>query len=122
MNKPDSTPSANRKSQATELGPTLGDALPGVHVNFFQLAWARVRSWFEIPFGYEDETGFHYGHEPAPIHSTAGHKTLREVFTDRACDSAMFMAATSTETSPIPAPKQTSDPQRENRKLTVNHS
>jgi len=27
----------------------------------------RLRRVFEIPFGYEDETGFHYGPEPSPM-------------------------------------------------------
>jgi hypothetical protein len=26
----------------------------------------RVRSWFQIPYGYQDETGFHYGIQPPP--------------------------------------------------------
>jgi len=27
----------------------------------------RLRRVFEIPFGYEDEAGFHYGLEPSPM-------------------------------------------------------
>lgn len=68
--------------------------------------WAQVKSWFEIPFGYEDETGFHYGHEPMPVKASTPRAPFREVFTDRACDSAAFMAATSSEAAPAPAPEQ----------------
>jgi hypothetical protein len=92
------------------------------HANSWTQAWAKVRSWFKIPYGYEDETGFHYGHEPAPVTATATPSTLREVFTDRACDSAMFMAATATETSPAPAPELPANARREKRELTVNPS
>ena len=52
--------------------------------------WCRVVSWlhlrFEIPYGYEDERGFHYGVEPAP--GTPGEQTpaAPKVFTDRASD------------------------------------
>jgi hypothetical protein len=30
----------------------------------------RLRRVFEIPMGYEDETGFHYGPEPSPVMSS----------------------------------------------------
>lgn len=50
--------------------------------------WHRLASWlrsrFEVPYGYEDEHGFHYGIEPAPSKG-AGTKTAK-VFTDRASD------------------------------------
>jgi len=29
--------------------------------------WAGRLIGFQVPVGYEDETGFHYGMEPAPI-------------------------------------------------------
>lgn len=47
---------------------------------------ARLRSWFEIPFGYEDEKGFHYGIEPAPAKPMAQTITPGKVHTDRASD------------------------------------
>lgn len=88
--------------------------------NVLLRALARVRSWFEIPFGYEDETGFHYGHEPLPVQTTAQatapREPFREVFTDRACDSAMFMASTDTQ----PASKPQSEVHSEVRKQTAN--
>jgi hypothetical protein len=94
------------------------------HANSWTQAWAKVRSWFKIPYGYEDETGFHYGHEPAPVTAAATPSISHKVFTDRACDSEMFMAGTSTETSPAPAPEPeiSADLQREKRELKVNPS
>lgn len=40
--------------------------------------WTRVRGWFEIPYGYEDDTGFHYGKPSRPQYPLA--------LTDRACN------------------------------------
>ena len=51
--------------------------------------WHRLVSWlrsrFEIPYGYEDERGFHYGIEPASA-KRAEKTTASKVFTDRASD------------------------------------
>lgn len=47
--------------------------------------WARFRGWFEIPYGYEDDTGFHYGKPPRPQYPLA--------LTDRACDAMLNQAA-----------------------------
>lgn len=44
----------------------------------------RLRSWFEIPYGYQDENGFHYGVEPVPAGQAAQTNAVRRVFTDRA--------------------------------------
>lgn len=51
--------------------------------------WHRLASWlrsrFEIPYGYEDESGFHYGVEPVP--GARGRTvTASKLFTDRASD------------------------------------
>jgi hypothetical protein len=62
---------------------------------FWERFAARVRSSFEIPYGYEDANGFHYGHEPAPRHCVTQSGTAAKVLTDRACD-AMLSA------SPVP--------------------
>jgi hypothetical protein len=45
-----------------------------------------MRSWFEIPYGYEDEKGFHYGPEPLPAKLAARKKVSQKVHTDRASD------------------------------------
>ena len=47
-------------------------------------AW--LRSWFEVPYGYEDEKGFHYGTEPVRTKAVAQTGTQPKVFTDRASD------------------------------------
>lgn len=69
--------SSSNPSAASSIGPN----------GFWSRVVARVRSWFEIPYGYEDEKGFHYGVEPAPANLKA--KTSappQNVFTDRASD------------------------------------
>ena len=52
--------------------------------------WHRFVSWlrsrFEIPYGYEDERGFHYGIEPAPGARAERTTDSPKVFTDRASD------------------------------------
>ena len=52
--------------------------------------WQRLVSWlssrFEIPYGYEDARGFHYGTEPAPSQRVSQTATESKVFTDRASD------------------------------------
>lgn len=45
------------------------------------LSWLRSR--FAIPYGYEDERGFHYGVEPTPSGRAEKSETPK-VFTDRA--------------------------------------
>jgi len=50
---------------------------------------ARLRSWFVIPFGYEDSTGFHYGHEPVPTPATPWSSPAGKVLTDRACEAML---------------------------------
>ena len=112
-----SVPGCARENE-TRLAGEL--STPATSTNIVSRAWARVRSWFEIPYGYEDDTGFHYGEEPVTCRSDAN--ALRKIFTDRACDTAMFMAATATETSPAPAPEQPSNAKRESHELTVNPS
>ncbi len=107
MKKPEnksSTPGHDRGDELCTAGEHL---LPAPTANILSRAWTKLRSWFEVPYGYEDETGFHYGHEPLPIQASAISVTFHEVFTDRAHDTAMFMAATSKQTSPPPQPEAT---------------
>lgn len=122
VNKPDATSSDQGNNQAGHsraVGESSASAPAG---NIVSRTWAKVCSWFEIPFGYEDETGFHYGHEPVPFMAAVTPPMFRDVFTDRACDSAMFMAATSSETAPAPAPERTANARREKNEMTVNPS
>lgn len=122
MKTTDATTSDTRNSQTPRLGPTVGDSLPEVRGNFLQRVWATISSWFEIPLGYEDETGFHYGHEPTPVQASTKPSTFREDFTDRAHDTAMFMAATSTDTSPPSKQEQPASPQQEKRDVATHSS
>ena len=54
----------------------------------------RVRAWFEVPYGYEDENGFHYGHEPVPEwFSQSPTAASGKILTDRACDVMKYPVA-----------------------------
>lgn len=65
---------------------------------------ARVRSWFEVPQGYEDESGFHYGPQPPPRWQSAA---LR----DRANEAMTYPMALPKLISEVPAPApQTTEP------------
>jgi hypothetical protein len=112
-----SAPGCDRENE-TRLAGEL--STPATSTNIVSRAWARVCSWFEAPYGYEDAAGFHYGEEPVTCRSDAN--ALREVFTDHACDTAIFMAEKSTETSPAPAPEQPANAKRESHEWTVNPS
>lgn len=72
------------EAQAGEL-KTPAVATP-VAAGFWQRFKTRIRSWFEVPFGYQDENGFHYGVQPAP-----------QVFTDRACDVMTYPTAVASD-------------------------
>ncbi len=80
--------------------------------SFWERLAARVRSWFEIPYGYEDANGFHYGHEPVPRNFAAQSGIAAKVLTDRACDAML---------SPSPAPPPTVETPAEERRLKVEH-
>lgn len=120
MKKPEDITTDAGFNRAKSASPTVELPAAETRANSWTQAWAKVRSWFEIPYGYEDDTGFHYGEEPVTCRSDAN--ALREVFTDRACDTAMFMAATTTETSPAPAPEPPANVTREKHEHTVNPS
>jgi hypothetical protein len=55
-----------------------------VTAGFWGRLVARVRSWFEVPYGYEDETGFHYGPAPTPEWAKKRNSAALPVLTDRA--------------------------------------
>lgn len=61
--------------------------------------WARmvrrVRSWFEFPYGYQDEDGFHFGVPPAPEKALSSSAVNVPHFTDRA-DAAINDAVSAT--------------------------
>lgn len=67
--------------------------------------WARLtrwfQDWFEIPYGYEDASGFHYGKEPIPPQFQSPNPETTHVFRDRAGDAMKY---------PVPVPT-TSEPQ-----------
>src|SRR5436190_11617072 len=60
-------------------------SVSAVQSYFWQRLVTRLRSWFKIPYGYEDQNGFHYGLETMPPQLTAGTAAARKVYTDRAC-------------------------------------
>lgn len=51
---------------------------------------SQIRGWFEVPLGYEDENGFHYGPEPRPTLTASVTREPRQVFTDRVSDTIQF--------------------------------
>jgi hypothetical protein len=55
---------------------------------------ARVRSWIEIPYGYEDESGFHYGPAPTPEWAKKRNSHATPVLTDRASSVIQYAEAT----------------------------
>lgn len=76
---------------APHLQLETADEATLVAANFWQRFVARVRSWFEVPYGYQDENGFHYGRQPAP-----------QGFIDRDCEVMTYpteLSATTCEVS-----------------------
>jgi hypothetical protein len=66
---------------------------------------ARIRSWFEVPLGYEDDTGFHYGTQSAPTpRPTAETTPVRaQVLTDRADQAIKHSVALLVTDQPAPS-------------------
>ena len=67
------------------------DSATATRPGYWRRLVTRVRSWFEIPYGYQDEKGFHYGKQPTP-----------PVFTDRASDAMTYPMALPKLTSEVP--------------------
>jgi hypothetical protein len=65
---------------------------------------ARMHAWFEIPYGYQDERGFHYGRQVAPKRLAEADVSGTRVFTDRACDAMTYPIALPKLTSEAPEP------------------
>jgi len=81
------------------------------------LRWvARVRSWFEIPYGYEDERGFHYGKPPALNRIDQAQLAGNQILTDRATEAMTYSMALPmmTETS-----TQAAEPAKSSVKIRV---
>lgn len=79
---------------ASQPQPSNFGFASGVWLRF--VGW--VRSWFEIPYGYEDEKGFHYGKQTPPewFQPTASETS---VFTDRASQAMKYSHAMPEETT-----------------------
>jgi hypothetical protein len=68
-----------------------------VTTGFWGRLAARVRSWFTVPYGYEDETGFHYGPAPTPEWAKKRNSAALPVLTDRASGVIRYPEASAPE-------------------------
>jgi len=100
------------KASASRLQPSAlagkspaGDTVPATaNPGLWTRLVARVRSWFEIPYGYEDENGFHYGIQPRPIWRTESESAGTSVFTDKADQAMTYPMALPKVTAEAPTP------------------
>lgn len=77
--------SPQQSSVTSEVQPRRVDAkIVSAPAGFWSQLAARFRAWFEVPFGYQDEQGFHYGQQPAPKLAVEATSTRARVLTDRA--------------------------------------
>jgi len=87
----------------------MSHQLPTQSAGLWHQFSARVRSWFEVPYGYEDENGFHFGDQPVPLWAKGA--TGQRVATDRACDVMTYPAAigevieSTPDVTPAPVPQ-----------------
>jgi hypothetical protein len=81
------------------MSPTAAKA--GLWARFI----ARLRAWLEVPVGYEDDTGFHYGAQSAPTPPLATETTLvrARVLTDRAEQAIKHSVALPVTDQPAPS-------------------
>jgi hypothetical protein len=51
----------------TGMNKTYSQSLPFIvrFAGVFGKVWSTIKGKFEVPVGYQDETGFHYGKQPA---------------------------------------------------------
>jgi hypothetical protein len=89
--KPTELPNSQVLSGVTRW-ETEAHAMAGASGFWGRLA-ARVRSWFEVPYGYEDETGFHYGPAPTPEWAKKLNSVGLPVLTDRAAHAIRYPEA-----------------------------
>ncbi len=75
---------SSRKESSSRANDQI--APPAIRTGFWVRFITRLRSWFNVPLGYEDDTGFHYGAQSAPTPSlTTETAPVRvQVLTDRA--------------------------------------
>lgn len=53
-----------------------------------------ILSWFDVPEGYQDESGFHYGPQPTATKSNySGLSAAEELLTDRASEAFIYASA-----------------------------
>lgn len=101
------TATGNRAASATHVAATPA--------GWWARFTARIRAWFEVPLGYEDESGFHYGSQPAPRFAAEATSFRARVLTDRA-DHVMRhsvvlpVANTPAPATPAVAPEKKSEP------------
>lgn len=96
--------------QQSTVGLSQSRTVVGSPVGFWNRCIAWVRSWFEIPYGYEDEKGFHYGVEPVRAKPSPKLSASQKVNTDRASDVIP---------SPCPVPLNDTDPTPDDHRHTV---
>jgi hypothetical protein len=75
---------SSRKESSSWANDLISPA--ATRVGFWARLTARLRSWFEVPLGYEDDTGFHYGAQSTPTARQATETTpvRAQTLTDRA--------------------------------------
>ena len=97
-----------RVGQANLPGPSQDTVAPAIPppAGFWRRLARRVRSCLEIPYGYEDESGFHLGEEPVPPDIAAKLADSRKVLTDRACDAMPSPSPVSPPSGEVPVKEQ----------------
>lgn len=93
------------------------DAIPPVaaSVGFWSQLVTRIRAWFQVPVGYEDETGFHYGPQPAPKFAAEATSARARILTDRASHvmkHSVVLSVAPAPAQPDPATCPTGQPEK----------